>query len=326
VERLERFFKIRNILGARAFVTRAELLAELEVSPATFKRDLEYMRDRMHLPIVWDAARQAYRLGLRSAGVELHELPGLWFSSAEVQALLTVDHLLSSLEPGLLGELLNPFRERIRRLVDTGDHSLEELGRRIRIRSMAARFIPPRYFELAASGTLGRKRLRITYFARGTGESIERVVSPQRLVHYRDNWYLDAWCHLRNGLRVFALDSIERATLLEEKAKDVSDAQLERELSGSYGIFAGTPTQVAVLSFSPERARWVAREQWHPDQKGRTEPDGRYVVEIPYSDDRELLMDILRHGAEVRVLAPEGLRRRVCDELGRALATYRDEA
>jgi predicted DNA-binding transcriptional regulator YafY len=325
MDRSERFFKVRNLLRVRQFVTRAEFLSELEVSAATFKRDLEYMRDRMRLPIVWNAARQAYHLGRTSSGIERYELPGLWFSSAEVQALLTVDQLLSGLEPGLLAEMLKPFRERIRRLVDTGDHSLEELGRRIKIRSMAARFIPPRYFELAASGTLERKRLRLVYFARGTGESNERVVSPQRLVYYRDNWYLDAWCHLRKGLRVFALDSIERATLLEEKAKDVPESQLERELSGSYGIFAGTPTQVAVLSFSPERARWVAREQWHPDQKGRTEPDGRYIVEIPYSDDRELLMDILRHGAEVRVLAPEGLRRRVRDELDRVLATYRAE-
>lgn len=140
MERLERFFRIRRLLGARAFVTRAQFLADLEVSPATFKRDLEYMRDRMRLPIVWDAPRQAYRLGLSSSGVERHELPGLWFSSTEVQALLTVDHLLSSLEPGLLGELLNPFRHRIRRLVGSGDHSLEEVSRRIRIRSMAARF------------------------------------------------------------------------------------------------------------------------------------------------------------------------------------------
>lgn len=325
MDRTERFFKVQNLLRSRQFVTRDEFISELEVSAATFKRDLEYMRDRLRLPVVWDARRKAYRLGLSSSGVERHELPGLWFSSSEVQALLTVDQLLSGLEPGLLAEMLKPFRERIRRLVDTGDHSLEELGRRIRIRSMAARFVPPRYFELAASGTLGRRRLRITYFARGTGESNERVVSPQRLVYYRDNWYLDAWCHMRKGLRVFALNSIERATLLEEKAKDVSDAQLERELSGSYGIFAGTPTQVAVLSFSPERARWVAREKWHPDQNGRTEQDGRYVVEIPYSDDRELLMDILRHGAEVRVLGPEDLRGRVRDELERALATYRAE-
>ena len=129
---------------------------------------------------------------------------------------------------------------------------------------MAARSVPPRYFALAASGTLGRKRLRIVYFARGSVQSAERIVSPRRLVYYRDNWYLEAWCHLRKGLRVFALDSIEDASLLEDAARNVPEAQLERELSGSYGIFAGTPTQRAVLRFSKERARWVAREQWHP--------------------------------------------------------------
>jgi len=256
----------------------------------------------MRFPIVWDAERQAYRMGGTSSGTERHELPGLWFSSAEVQALLTVDHLLSNLGPGLMADLLAPFRERIRRLMDSGDHSLEELGRRIKIRSMAARFVPPRYFELAASGTLGRKRLRIVY--------------------YRDNWYLEGWCHLRNGLRVFALDSIEQASLLEDAAKHLSEAQLERELSGSYGIFAGAPTRTAVLQFSKERARWVAREQWHPQQVGRAEADGSYVLEIPYNDDRELLMDVLRHGSEVQVLGPESLRERLLEELDRIRTAY----
>lgn len=310
------------MLRARRSVTRADFLAELEVSPATFKRDIEYMRERMRVPIVWDKGLQAYRHGVTTSGIERHEIPGLWFSVEELQALLAVEQLLSGLGPGLMTELLGPFRSRIRRLVDAGDHSLEELGRRIKIQSLAGRFVPPRYFELAASGTLGRRRLSITYFARGTGQSAKRVISPQRLVHYRDNWYLEAWCHLRKGLRVFALDSILEAQLRRDKAKEVPEAQLDQELSGSYGIFAGKPTHVAILRFSPERARWVAREQWHPQQTGTAHRDGSYTLEIPYSDDRELLMDVLRHGAEVQVIGPESLRARFVAELERIRSLY----
>lgn len=148
------------------------------------------------------------------------------------------------------------------------------------------------------------------------------MISPQRLVHYRDNWYLEAWCHLRKGLRVFALDSILEARLRRDKAKEVPGAQLDQELSGSYGIFAGKPTQVAILRFSPERARWVAREQWHPQQNGTAHRDGSYTLEIPYSDDRELLMDVLRHGAEVQVIGPESLRARLVAELKRIRSLY----
>ncbi len=323
MDRLERFFKIRNLLAARRYVTREEFLGELEVSEATFKRDLEYLRDRLRQPVVWDAAERAYTLSQADrAGAERYELPGLWFSGAEVRALLSVDQLLAELEPGLLGELLKPFRERLRRLVDSGDHSLGQLGQRIKIRSIGARFVPPKWFEQVASGTLSRRRLRLDYFARSTGESSAREVSPQRLVHYRDNWYLEAWCHLRSGPRLFALDAMSQVELLDAPARDVCEAELDTSLSASYGIFLGPPNRTAVLRFTPGRARWVAREQWHAGQRGHTDPDGSYVVEIPYSDDRELLLDILRYGSEVQVLEPLELRERIREELGRALQQY----
>ncbi len=76
------------------------------------------------------------------------------------------------------------------------------------------------------------------------------------------------------------------------------------------------------MRFTPERARWVATEQWHPQQRSRSEADGSYVLELPYSDPRELVMDILRHGPEVEVLAPEDLRRTVREALKSALNLY----
>ena len=115
---------------------------------------------------------------------------------------------------------------------------------------------------------------------------------------------------------------LSQVELLEEPAREVSEAELDTSLSASYGIFLGPPSRTAVLRFTPGRARWVAREQWHAGQRGHTDPDGSYVVEIPYSDDRELLLDILRYGSEVQVLEPRELRERVREELGRALQQY----
>ncbi len=64
----------------------------------------------------------------------------------------------------------------------------------------------------------------------------------------------------------------------------------------------------ATLQLTPQRARWVASEEWHPKQRAKFDPDGFYVLEFPYGDDRELIGDILRHGPEVEVLAPRELR------------------
>jgi predicted DNA-binding transcriptional regulator YafY len=139
-------------------------------------------------------------------------------------------------------------------------------------------------------------------------------------VLYRDNWYLDAWCHLRDGLRKFAVDAIAGAVLLDEKAKAVDMKAVERELDRGYGIFAGRDVLWATLRFTPARARWVAHERWHAAQRGRVEPDGRYVLELPFSDTRELMMDILKYGADVEVLGPDSLRAAVADEVRRMAA------
>jgi predicted DNA-binding transcriptional regulator YafY len=162
----------------------------------------------------------------------------------------------------------------------------------------------------------------IRYFARGRGEETERVISPQRLVHYRDNWYLDAYCHLREDLRSFAVDAVRAARALDQPARDVAESRLDAVLGSGYGIFSGEAVAWARLRFTPERARWVSAEQWHPQQRASYQPDGSYVLEIPYSDPRELLMDILRHGAEVEVLSPDALREMTREAIAAMQARY----
>jgi proteasome accessory factor C len=71
----------------------------------------------------------------------------------------------------------------------------------------------------------------------------------------------------------------------------------------------------AVLRFTAERARWVANEEWHPEQRGEFLPDGRYQLSLPYADPRELIMDILKYGPDVEVVAPDSLRAAVAERL-----------
>jgi len=228
-----------------------------------------------------------------------------------------------ALQPGLLEPHVKPLLARLRTLLGSGEHSADEIERRIRILHLGARAVQLPHFECVASGVLGRKRLDIVYRSRGSDETTSREISPQRLVHYRENWYVDAWCHLREDLRSFSLDAIQRASLLETPAKTVPDAELDEVLASGYGIFSGRATTWAKLRFTPERARWVGAEQWHPHQKGRFEKDGSYVLELPYADSRELVMDILRHGPEVEVLEPKALRQAVQEQLEAAAARYR---
>jgi len=322
MDRTERFYKIHQLLTRKQVVRVDEFREALGISLATFKRDLEYLRDRLNAPIEWDRARRGYRYVAPSPDAPRYELPGMWFNASEIRALLTMQHLLANLQPGLLEPHVKPLLARLRSLLGAAEHSADEIERRIRIIHLGARAVQLPHFEQVASALLKRQRLAIVYRGRGTGEVTEREVSPQRLVHYRENWYLDAWCHLREALRSFAVDAIERAAVLEKRARAVPDSELDEVLASGYGIFAGRATAWARLRFTPERARWVAAEQWHPQQKSRFERDGSYVLEVPYADPRELTMDILRHGPEVEVLAPAALRQAVRQQLEAAAVRY----
>ena len=322
MERTERFYRIQQLLQARRFVRTQEFLDALEVSRATFKRDLEYLRDRFHAPIVYDTEHEAYRFDDKVEDSAVWQLPGLWFTADELVALLTMDRLLADLQPGVLSELIGPVRKRLKELLASGDLSAEEVAHRIRVLSMGARAIEPAHFRTLATALLSRRRLRIRHSRRVDGDVLEREVSPQRLVHYRDNWYLDSFCHKRQALRTFAVDAIEHASVLDKAAKEVGEDSLDRHFASGYGIFAGTDTQEAVLLFNATRARWVSRETWHPKQDGKLQLDGSYLLKFPYSREPELVMDILKYGADVEVLAPESLRQAVAAQLQQAARLY----
>lgn len=322
MNRTERFYKIDQMLHERRVVPIKVFLEELDVSRATFKRDMEYLRDRLHAPIVWDRDDGGYRFESLKATGPAYELPGLWFSSGELYALLAAHKLLGDLEPGILSSHVAPLQARLAALLESSGHSASEITQRVRLLSMAKRTVELRFFTDITIALLERKRIEIDAWNRGRNETNTRTISPQRLVHYRDNWYLDAWCHLRNDLRSFSVDAIQRVKVLRENARNVTVAKLDAHYTSAYGIFAGQAKEWAILHFSPERARWVQSERWHREQQSEVLPDGSYRLRVPYADERELLMDILRHGRHVEVEAPLSLRRKVADEVAALAATY----
>ena len=316
----ERIYRIDQLLNDRKALSFQELIDRLEVSPATLKRDLAYMRDRLNAPIVYDKELNGYRFESNS---ESYSLPGLWFSPEEIYALLTMQHLLANLDSeGFLSKHIKPLQSRLLAMLDDSDNSLEEIQKRIRIEKMGSRKYDLEHFQEIGAALVKRKRLMIEYQSRSKDENTRREISPQRMIYYRDNWYLDAWCHLKNGLRSFSIDAIKVAEILEIKADAVNDQLLDVELGAGYGIFAGQDIQWATLRFTAERSRWVASEKWHPEQVGVYLDNGDYELKIPFSDTRELSMDILKHGADVKVIEPPALVTAIRESLNQMRALY----
>jgi predicted DNA-binding transcriptional regulator YafY len=301
---IDRLYSYRTLLTGRRAVPRDEILSKLEISQATFKRDLAKLRDRLNIPVVFDRDLGGYRLDSKDTR---QELPGLWFSQDEILALLTIQNMLEQLEPGLLGPKLKPLQKRLDEMLTGQGINAETLSQRVRLVHAGKRNLKLKCFEQIAHSTLHRKQINIHHFNRQTGKTLERIISPQQLVHYRDNWYVDAWCHLRKEVRSFAIDAITDCEQLNQDAKELDAEQLRKSMQGGYGIFGGTVEGWAKLKFTPERARWVKHEEWHPDQHGHEESDGSYVLEIPYSDKREPIGDILRYGPDVQVISPDTL-------------------
>jgi predicted DNA-binding transcriptional regulator YafY len=321
----ERLYKIEQILHDRRIASFIELQEELEVSRATLKRDLQFLRDRLNAPIVYDREANGYRFDVPDRYAPKHQLPGLWFNASEIHALLMMQQLLEEVQPGLLGPHIAPLQTRLQSLLGSVGGQPDaptEIAKRVRILHAQKRRAELRHFELIASTLLKRRRLKIHHFNRGRNEDSEREISPQRLVHYRDNWYLDAWCHLRQDLRSFAVDAIRSAEILDIAADEIAETELNRVLAAGYGIFSGSETEWAKLKFQPEQARWVMEEQWHPQQRTTLEADGSLLLELPYANPTELIMDVLRHGCGVEVLGPESLRTAVKLELKAAAASY----
>ena len=314
-----RLYRYKSLLSASRAVSAKSLMAALEISPATLKRDIAKLRDQLHVPIEFNRELGGYQMEPGHADTEL---PGLWFSQEEILALVTIQQLLEQLEPGLLGAKLKPLKERLSELMDKNGLTSQDVAKRIRIVNAGKRIVIAKSFEAVAAATLARKRLNIFHFSRQNGKTTEREVSPQRLVHYRDNWYLDAWCHLRDDIRSFSIDAITRLEVLETAAKEVAAKRIDEAVGAGYGIFGGAPKAWATLKFTPERARWVAGESWHPMQESSFDADGSYLLSFPYADDRELIGDIMRFGSDVQVMAPAALRTKVQKGFLEAAAKY----
>ena len=318
----ERLHRIKYMIQQRKCVPIEDFMSELEISKATFKRDLEYLRSRSKADIEYDRYLGGYKFK-EGSDINKIELTGIWFSEKEATALVLMQHLLSSLDQGgLIGPHIEPLTAIIDGILGQSETTAKELRKRIKVIGMGSRKNSIENFSEIGAALLKRNRLQLDYYSKGKDENTKREISPQRLIYYRENWYLDAYCHLREGLRSFALDGILTAVLTNTKAQEVSEKECQEHFAQSYGIFSGKATQRAKLRFTPEHARWVSGEHWHGQQVGSFDKEGYYNLEFDFNQDPELIMDIMKHGSGVEVVSPSALKNKVKAELEKALKNY----
>lgn len=321
MDKLTRLYRLHQTLaGRRVGVPLESIMDDLGCSRATANRVIKEMRETFNAPIIFDRDQQGYRYDRSGEGG--FELPGLWFSEAELTGLLSMQRWMNQIGGGFVGKMLAPLGEHMRQMLGDRD-TTAQISQRIVLQEIGQRPNSAKFFPEIATATLSRVQLEMDYRDRTRNENTSRTASPQRLLHYRDNWYLDAWCHLRNQLRRFALDRIQSVTVLATPAHEIAAETVAREFDRTYGIFGGAPANTAVLRFSGPAAQWVSEEVWHARQQSEWLEDGRYELWIEIGENpAELIQDILRYGDNVEVVDPPELRGMVRDRLRAALDIY----
>ena len=307
-------------------VSLKTLEEKMELSRASIERYIKELRDTHMLTINYDRKQRGYIIE-HDPDTEL-ELPSHLFTTQEVNALLLIEQIINDLEPGFLKDDTESLKQHLAtiRKKFTGNvfNKNKPDGKRIRMINIGKRKGNIKHLTQATQAVLQGRQITINYDSRSgeKPESTSRQLSPQRLTHYRDNWYLDAWCHGKKALRTFALDRIIDLHLLKETSKKFSQKALDNHYTQTFGIFGGEVKHTAVLKFTPHRAQWVAEEIWHQNQKGSWLDDGSYQLEIPYGNDLELIGDILKYGDQVEVVAPQELRKKIFQQINHLKKIY----
>ncbi len=223
--RTERLFSLVGLLRKSKRMQFDELRERLQVSPATLKRDLKYLRETLGTPVHYDAFDRTYRVSDPSSQ-PYYEVPSVWFSEAELDSLLLAQQLLKEVDPeDWLAPNLKQVVRRIEALLSYSGRT-NELVKRVQFRLPGKLVLDATAFAAVTDALARRHRLSIRHFAGSRRSLTSRVVSPQRLVFLQE-WHLDAWCHEAQAMQRFTLHEMESAACMDEAALEVSTQDLD---------------------------------------------------------------------------------------------------
>ncbi|WP_319380512.1 transcriptional regulator [Thiomicrorhabdus sp.] len=317
-QKAERKRQLQLFLKSAQRPVALKVLADrLNCSPRTVRRYVEELSLQRQAP--WFVDRNWVHLD--RPRLQQLELDGFWLSSQELESLFALNAALEQLSKGILVQQLLPIKERILSIL--GEPKVSEiLVNRIKILEIAQRQVNDQIFNRVVQALSENKRLQLKYWNRKENRLSRRTVSPLQLVRYKDNWYLDAYCHQKDAFRSFSIDAIQSCELLTQPVIQHNQDELKHHYESSYGIFNGIAEQVAELKFTPYMRRWMENSNWHPQQSVEVLADESLLIKVPYRHDIELIQDILKFGAEVEVVAPLELRQKVIEKLQAALTQY----
>ncbi len=315
---IDRMMQIHSELAAGKFPNCSTLAHRIEVSPKTIQRDLEFMRDRMSLPLVWNAQRNGYHYT-----EEVDAFPTLQISEGELFALLVAEKALQQYrgtpyEKRLVGAL----KKLERSLPGTVSLNLAEWEQTVSFRTTAEPVVNVPVMETLAQAMQKREQLRIRYRKPGSKQPEERTVDPYHLANVNGDWYLFAFDHLRNDIRTFVPGRIVEVTKTGKRFDRPAKFTLEKRLRDSFGIHSTEGEFAVVLRFEERVADYIREKRWHPSQQLKELPAGSVELRLKLGSLVEIQRWVLGWGGAAKVIAPPELVQSVRAAAESLLATH----
>jgi proteasome accessory factor B len=312
---LERMLRIHRAIQSGKYPNATTLAVDLEVSTKSIHRDLEFMRDRLELPVEFDSARNGYHYT-----EEVSAFPTLQITEGELFALLVAERALQQYRgTNFEKPFLSALRKMAASLPDTISLNLADWEQNISFRTSAEPILNLEIFDTLAKATTRRRQLRLIYRKPGRKETEPRLIDPYHLANINGEWFLFAYCHLRKDIRTFVP---ARMLGVEPTGKTFARPQkfsLEKRLRDSFGVLYGRAEYEVVVRFDELVADYVREKRWHPSQQLVELPGGGVELRLKLSSLIEVQRWILGWAGHARVLAPGELVASVKDAARRIL-------
>lgn len=315
---LERMLRIHEELRRGAMINCTKLAKALEVSRKTVIRDIAFMRDRLDLPIEFDARINAYQYTH-----PVSAFPTVQVTEGELMALLVARRALEQYQGTPFHRQLElAFEKLTGGLKDRISFSPADELRAVSFKNVGLGKTDLAAFNALSGAVLRQFEVEFQYRKPGSSKSEKRRVQPYHLSHRENLWYLIAMDVERQAMRTFALPRMSEVRVLNTRFARPEDFSPERFFANALGVLGGSGDYRVCIRFEPAAADRVRERVWHESQEIKPLPDGRIELTMRLGALAEVERWVLGWGKLAEVVGPAELRQSVAATAKALIARY----
>lgn len=303
MENLKRVSDVLNLLRKTPTLSAGSITSSLSISMDELRQTLEFIKSNLMIPVEFN-----------DNIVKCPDAESFSFNAKDLHYLYTIGGMLNNLQTSEYSSLFTEITDSLNSTLGLAGYSPEMIKSKVTVKNSCGDRTPD-FFTTINNALMHYRVITIVYQSRTTAKVAERIIEPHRLLFMRNTWYLIANCRLNNELRTFAVERIQEISSSGETFRALPDEIVDCYLDSGFGVFTEKPLDTAVLRFAPQAAAWVRYEKWHPDQTMVFHDDGSLTMRVPYLDQNELVMEIMKHGPHVEVIEPWTLRKTISSRI-----------